>query len=107
MKQGSVDTKTVNFNIASAVHVYECITAKHIRRSFPVTGLYPFHRNLAEQFETTRDGTLDKAQAAASKLNNASLSSRLVSASDRHSDNDTYLEVIRIMRSSCCAAFKL
>lgn len=94
MNQMSVDTNKVNFNNACALYACECLTANGIRSSVEVTRVYPFNRDFAEQFETTRDVTLDKAQAAVSSLNHASISSRLVSLRDGHNDNDTKWQVL-------------
>lgn len=50
-RQGEVETTKMNFNLAFSLHAWEGITSSHITSSFYVTGLFPFRRYFAVQFQ--------------------------------------------------------
>lgn len=96
-RQGSVDATKVNFNLACAVYAWKKIEPEFVQQSFRLTGTFPFQRSFAEKYRTFKDEQNGILNQETKRLQNASVSSRLPSVRQRHSDQDVFNSVMNVI----------
>ena len=98
-ENGIVNTQPVNFHLACGVHGFESITTDDIRRSFLITGMYPFNPDYPLRFQTAHNGCRRGALNAKERVEK-SCSTVLVSVHKRTSDRETLEDVRKIINST-------
>ena len=91
-----VDTRQVDFNLACAVHAYDCMTSAEVTAAFIATGIYPFQKYFAKCFRITEDEQRLLAENQNAMLARAGPTSSVRSLKKQRTDMETLHEVKNI-----------
>ena len=101
------DTRSMQVKLMAGVPGHKSITVHDIKTSFQATGLSPMEFDFAERWKRTSDKLKEEKGLIQKRLETCIVATRLPAVQSRRADNDTYQDVLKIVKSSSGASCKL